>query len=647
MRGRLRTVAPPHRGAELNEPERSGARCRARSRNASASVAAPAPGTARPPARATRAVARAPAATPRRDTRAARCRCSGACRSAASTTRSGVEYSIVNLGQLEAGFEAGAVVDADALRARGLVRRGRPVKVLGRGDADQGAHRQGGQVQRRRQAAARGGRRQRRGDRPVVEGFPKRRAHSRAPPPAAVHLRDAGGVSRRCRDPDARASTARRWRTSSSRRRTPCSAWSTCSPAARWSGSPSSRSGIMPYISASIILQLLTVVIPYLERLSKEGEAGRRKITQYTRYGTVVLAFIQGLFISIGIEKITAPGGAPVVFHPGWSFRVMTVLTLTLRHRVHHVARRADLRARHRQRHLADHLCRHRRRLSVGGRDHRRVRARGRARRARAARRWWRSWSAWSAFIIFMERGQRRIPVQYAKRVVGRRMYGGQSSHLPLKVNTSGVIPPIFASSLLVFPGTIASFVDHPWAQAAAAYLQPGGWFYDLLYVGLIIFFCYFYTAVTFNTTDVADNMKKFGGYIPGIRPGPAHRRVHRSYPVAHHPRRARCTCRWCACCRPFSIRAVQRAVLLRRHGTADRRRRGARHHVADRNAHADPQLPGLHEARPAARATVEWDAIRGDRRDERTSAQAQGATGTCGSYCWAPRGPARAHRRS
>jgi len=125
------------------------------------------------------------------------------------------------------------------------------------------------------------------------------------------------------------------------------------------------------------------------------------------------------------------------------------------------------------------------------------------------------------AFIIFMERGQRRVPVQYAKRVVGRRMYGGQSSHLPLKVNTSGVIPPIFASSLLVFPGTIASFVDHPWAQTAAAYLQPGGWVYDILYVGLIIFFCYFYTAVTFNTTDVADNMKKFGGYIPGIRPGP------------------------------------------------------------------------------------------------------------------------------
>jgi len=122
--------------------------------------------------------------------------------------------------------------------------------------------------------------------------------------------------------------------------------------------------------------------------------------------------------------------------------------------------------------------------------------------------------------IIFMERGQRRIPVQYAKRVVGRKMYGGQSSHLPLKINTSGVIPPIFASSILIFPATVAQFVQHPWAQAAAGYLAPGRWLHDVLYVGFIIFFCYFYTAVVFNPVDVAENMKKFGGYIPGIRPG-------------------------------------------------------------------------------------------------------------------------------
>jgi preprotein translocase subunit SecY len=124
------------------------------------------------------------------------------------------------------------------------------------------------------------------------------------------------------------------------------------------------------------------------------------------------------------------------------------------------------------------------------------------------------------AGIIFMERGQRRIPVQYAKRVIGRRVYGGQSTHLPLKINTAGVIPPIFASSVLIFPATVAQFMDHPWAKAAAAFLSPGEILHDLLYVGLIIFFCYFYTAVTFNPVDVADNMKKYGGYIPGIRPG-------------------------------------------------------------------------------------------------------------------------------
>jgi preprotein translocase subunit SecY len=124
------------------------------------------------------------------------------------------------------------------------------------------------------------------------------------------------------------------------------------------------------------------------------------------------------------------------------------------------------------------------------------------------------------AVVIFMERGQRRIPVQYAKRVVGRKMYGGQSSHLPLKINTAGVIPPIFASSILIFPATIAQFVHQPWAQTVAGYLAPGQWLHDVLYVGFIIFFCYFYTAVVFNPVDVSENMKKFGGYIPGIRPG-------------------------------------------------------------------------------------------------------------------------------
>ncbi len=279
--------------------------------------------------------------------------------------------------------------------------------------------------------------------------------------------------------------------------------------------------GIMPYISASIILQLLTVVVPFLERLSKEGEVGRRKITQYTRYGTVVLSVIQSLFISVGLEKLEAPGGVgAVVFHPGWSFRLMTVITLSsgtafIMWLGEQISERgigngisliifagivsalpsatATTLEFLREGELSIFLMLFLVLVMV----------------------------AVVAFIILCERGQRRIPVQYAKRVVGRRMYGGQSSHLPLKVNTSGVIPPIFASSLLVFPATIAGFLETPWAQTAAEYLRPGGWFYELVYIGLIVFFCYFYTAVTFNTSDVAENMKKFGGYIPGIRPGP------------------------------------------------------------------------------------------------------------------------------
>ena len=277
--------------------------------------------------------------------------------------------------------------------------------------------------------------------------------------------------------------------------------------------------GIMPYISASIILQLMTVVIPHLERLSKEGEVGRRKITQYTRYGTVVLAIVQGLFISIGLEKLQAPGGAPVVYNPGWSFRVMTVITLAsgtsfLMWLGEQISERgigngismiifAGIVARLPQAVSTTTQFVREGEMSIF------------------------TLLGITAFmilivgvIIFVERAQRRIPVQYAKRVVGRRMYGGQSSHLPLKLNTAGVIPPIFASSLLVFPATIAQFVDNPWAQAAGHWLARGEGLYNVLFVGLIIFFSYFYTAVTFNTSDVAENMKKFGGFIPGIRPG-------------------------------------------------------------------------------------------------------------------------------
>lgn len=277
--------------------------------------------------------------------------------------------------------------------------------------------------------------------------------------------------------------------------------------------------GIMPYISASIILQLLTVVIPHLEQLKKEGEQGRKKITQYTRYGTIVLSVIQGLGISVGLENMTAPGGAPIVMFPGWGFRLMTVLTLT--------AGTAFIMW------LGEQITER----GIGNGISLIIFAGIVASMPAAILNTFRLMSTgeMSIFaigvllvlmivvvggIVFVEQGQRRIPVQYAKRVVGRRMYGGQSTHLPLKVNTAGVIPAIFASSIIMFPATIASFIPIPWMQAIADSMRPGAFFYELIFVGFIFFFCYFYTAVTFNPVDVADNMKKNGGYIPGIRPG-------------------------------------------------------------------------------------------------------------------------------
>ena len=276
--------------------------------------------------------------------------------------------------------------------------------------------------------------------------------------------------------------------------------------------------GIMPYISASIILQLLTVVIPHLERLSKEGEQGRKKITQYTRYGTVLLSIIQGFGISVGLESMSSPGGAPIVIHPGWGFRLMTVLTLT--------AGTAFIMW------LGEQITER----GIGNGISLIIFAGIIARLPVAIGNTFRLLSTGElgmfavimvslmiivvGIIIFVEQGQRRIPVQYAKRVIGRKMYGGQSTHLPLKINTSGVIPPIFASSIIMFPATLASFIKIPWMQNIAAAMRPGNFAYELLYVGFIFFFCYFYTAVTFNPVDVADNMKKHGGYIPGIRPG-------------------------------------------------------------------------------------------------------------------------------
>jgi preprotein translocase subunit SecY len=277
--------------------------------------------------------------------------------------------------------------------------------------------------------------------------------------------------------------------------------------------------GIMPYISASIILQLLTVVFPYLERLSKEGEAGRRKITQYTRYGTVVLSIVQGTMIAIGLEGTQGPGGQGLVLNPGWGFRMMTVITLTSG-----TAFIMWLGEQITERGIGNGISL----IIFAG-----IVA-GLPSAITTTLQFMREGEMGPLVallilvlsvlvvgaIIFVERGQRRIPVQYAKRVVGRKMYGGMTSHLPLKVNTANVIPPIFASSILIFPATLAQFANHPWVQTMSGALAPGTWLHDFIYVLLIIFFAFFYTAVVFNPSDVAENMKKAGGYIPGIRPG-------------------------------------------------------------------------------------------------------------------------------
>jgi preprotein translocase subunit SecY len=282
--------------------------------------------------------------------------------------------------------------------------------------------------------------------------------------------------------------------------------------------------GIMPYVSASIIIQLLTVVIPTLHRLNQEGEQGRRKINQYTRYGTIGLSIVQGFFIATWLEGFGRGGGGgftggEVVTDPGWSFRLLTVLSLTtgtafLMWLGEQITERgigngisliifagivAD---------MPDGVTQLFTLKSMGDFD---------------------TFNmivltsiviATVAAICYFERAHRRIPVQYTKRMVGRKMYGGTQTHLPLKINVSGVIPPIFASSILMFPAQIANMVDTPWMQSFANALQPTDWRYNVVYVGLIVFFAFFYTAVTFNPVDVAENLKKGGGFVPGIRPG-------------------------------------------------------------------------------------------------------------------------------
>ncbi|WP_418765731.1 preprotein translocase subunit SecY [Mailhella sp.] len=278
--------------------------------------------------------------------------------------------------------------------------------------------------------------------------------------------------------------------------------------------------GIMPYISASIILQLLQVVSPDIKRLAKEeGQAGRRKITQYTRYLTVAITLIQGFGIAALLEGMVSPENAPVVMNPGWEFRLVTIVTLTAGTilimwlgeqitakgigngisliifsgivvgipsalmRSYQLIKAGDMNVLFAIFILIMMLA-----VTVG--------------------------------IVFVERAQRRIPIQYAKRQIGRKMYGGQTTHLPLRINTAGVIPPIFAQSLLLFPATVAGFSTAEWLQTVVSWFQPTSIVYNVIFVALIFFFCFFYTAIIFDPKDIAENLKKAGGFVPGIRPG-------------------------------------------------------------------------------------------------------------------------------
>jgi len=276
--------------------------------------------------------------------------------------------------------------------------------------------------------------------------------------------------------------------------------------------------GVMPYITSSIIMSLLVKAFPTLEAMQKEGEAGRRKINQYSRYGTVLICIIQGLMLAITLEGGLG-SGASVVRDPGWMFRFTTVMTLTAGTLfVMWIGEQIS------ERGIGNGIS-----LIIAASILTRMPA-----------------ALWDSvrlietgeltvfgmlllfvfmafivgLIVYFERSYRKIPVQYPRRVVGRKVYGGQASHLPLKVNTAGVIPPIFASSLMIFPATILSFVNIPYLRNFTDIFLRGGFYYDIVYAGLIIFFAYFYTAVIYNPDDLADNLRKNGGFIPGIRPG-------------------------------------------------------------------------------------------------------------------------------
>ncbi|MEZ5063372.1 MAG: preprotein translocase subunit SecY [bacterium] len=278
--------------------------------------------------------------------------------------------------------------------------------------------------------------------------------------------------------------------------------------------------GIMPYISASIIFQMLTAVVPFFEKLQKEGESGRKKITQYTRYGTVALGLIQGFGVAKFLEGLASPSGIPVVPHPGVMFEFTTVVTL-----------------------IAGTILT----MWMGEQITERGIGNGIsliifigivARYPLDAINTFRAVSSGAVHIVLLlavlalmvgvtmgviavTQGQRRIPVQYARRVVGRKVYGGQSTHIPLRVNAAGVIPIIFAQSFIMFPSTLALYwPNNEFVQAIAANLRFGTLVHSLLYAAIIIFFAYFYTAIILNPVEWADNMKKHGAFIPGIRPG-------------------------------------------------------------------------------------------------------------------------------
>ncbi len=278
--------------------------------------------------------------------------------------------------------------------------------------------------------------------------------------------------------------------------------------------------GIMPYISASIILQLLTTTVPYLERLQKEGEHGRRKIEQYTRYLTILVAGIQAFGVSVFLQRLTSPiTGAPVVPNPGPFFVFVTVLSL--------VAGSVFLMW------LGEEITQ----FGIGNGISIIIYAgtldsvpnevfqtitllRTGAMTPIALGFVVLVMLVTTAAVVIVTEAQRRIPIQYAKRVVGRRVYGGQQTYLPLTVNTAGVIPIIFAQSVMMFPNTVTTFVQTPWAQTFNQWFTPGNFLYDIIYGILIVFFAYYYTAVVMNPRDMAENLQRYSGFIPGVRPG-------------------------------------------------------------------------------------------------------------------------------